>query len=80
VIRRARIEESLFRHTSRGREPLAPPGEGGHHVHYQPTRRVGIGSITSSKKTTCTFWELLAFELGCNIATAKKLYEEGLIQ
>jgi hypothetical protein len=56
---------------------LAPPS--GEHVHYTPLRRAGIGSITS-RDSKITFFELLAFKLGCNVATAKRLYEEGLIQ
>jgi hypothetical protein len=77
VIRRASPEEVHFRHTAKGREPLAPPS--GEHVHYTPRRGVGIGSITSRDSKT-TFWELLAYQLGCNVATAKRLYQEGLIR
>jgi hypothetical protein len=77
VIRRVRPDEAAFRYTARGREPLAPPS--GEHVHYTPLRRAGIGSITS-RDSKITFFELLAFKLGCNVATAKRLYEEGLIQ
>jgi hypothetical protein len=77
VIARAQSYETAFRTTGRGREPLAPPS--GEHVHYQPRRGVGIGSITSRPRPSVTFWELLAFKLGCNVTTAKRLYEEGLI-
>jgi len=80
VISRARINESMFRHTAHGREALAPPGEGGEHVHYQPKKSVGIGCITSRPKPTVTFFEVLAYELGCNVDTAKKLWEQGLIK
>jgi hypothetical protein len=77
MIARKTAYETSFRTTSSGRVPLAPPS--GEHVHYQPRRSVGIGSITSRPRPTCTFWELLAFKLHCNVATAKRLYEEGLI-
>jgi len=80
MISRARINETMFRHSAKGREALAPPGEGGTHVHYEPRRSVGVGSITSRRQPTATFWEVLAYELGCNVTTAKRLWEEGLIQ
>lgn len=92
MIQRARIQETLFRHSAKGREALAPPGEGGHHVHYQPLKRSGLGTITSSAHPTSTFWELLAWRLsgegdrsqatvpGCTATQAKKLFEEGLLQ
>lgn len=82
MIRRQRPDESAFRHGPRGREPLAPPGQGGEHVHYQPMKRVGIGCITSrapKNTATVTFFEALAFELKCSVTTAKKLFDEGLI-
>jgi len=81
VIRRQRPDESAFRHGPRGREPLAPPGQGGEHVHYQPLKRAGIGCITSRepKSSGVTFFEVLAYELGCSVITAKRLFEEGLI-
>lgn len=77
MIARAQSYETSFRTTAGGREPIASPS--GEHVHYQPRRSVGIGAITSRPRPTCTFFELLAFQLGCNVATAKRLYEEGLI-
>ena len=80
MISRARVEETLFRHTAKGREALAPAGEGGNHVHYQPRKAVGIGCITSRPRQELTFFERLAFELGCNVQTAKKLWEEGLVK
>jgi len=40
-------QDSLFRSTAQGREPLAPPGAGGFHVHVPVMRRAGIGSKTS---------------------------------
>lgn len=80
MIARARIHETLFRHGAKGREALAPPGEGGNHVHYQPKRSVGIGCITSRPQQEVTFWERLAFELGTTVPTAKRLWEEGLVK
>ena len=83
MIRRQRPDETQFRHGPGGREPLAPPGRAGDHVHYTPMKRAGLGVITSrDAKPTCavTFFELLAFELGCNVETARRLFEEGLIQ
>jgi hypothetical protein len=81
MIARQRFEESSFRHSSRGREPLAAPGAGGTHIHYTPTPRSGIGCITSrDNRSGVTFFELLAYELGCTVVTAKRLYEEGLIR
>jgi hypothetical protein len=80
VIARARVHESLFRHSAKGREALAPPGEGGNHVHYQPKRSVGVGCITSRPQQEVTFFERLAYELGCNVVTARRLWEEGLVK
>jgi hypothetical protein len=80
VIQRARTHETLFRHGPKGREALAPPGEGGEHVHYQPKKSTGLGCITSRPKPSVTFWEVLAYELGCNVTTAKELWEKGLIK
>ena len=77
---RARIEETQHRHGPRGLEPLAPPGEGGTHVHYIPSKQTGLGCITSRPKSDITFFELLAFRLGCNIETAKAAYFAGLIK
>jgi len=77
---RARVNESMFRHTAHGREALAPPGEGGEHVHYQPRRSVGIGCVTSRPESKITFWERLAYELGVHVDTAKKLWEQGLVK
>lgn len=81
MIARSRIEESSFRHSARGREPLAPPGAGGTHIHYSGSSRSGIGCITSrDRRETISFFELLAYELKCTVTTAKRLYEEGLIR
>jgi hypothetical protein len=79
VICRKPQTSAHFRRGASGREPLAAAGDAGEHVHYQPLRRVGIGSITSVPPGGCTFFELLAFKLGCNVTTAKRLFEEGLI-
>lgn len=91
MISRARINEALFRRSAKGREVMAPPGEGGDHVHYTPSKKVGIGVTTSRPRPTVTFWELLAWKLsgegdatkalvpGCTVTQAKRLYEEGLI-
>lgn len=80
MISRARVEETMFRHTAKGREALAPPGEGGNHIHYQPRRSVGIGCITSRPRNELTFFERLAFELRVNVQTAKSLWEQGLVK
>ena len=72
--------DSLFRQTARGREPLASSSEAGHHVHYQPSRRVGIGSITSRRPgqpKPLTFFEMLALRLGVTLAEAKRLHALG---
>lgn len=80
VIDRARTSECQFRRVSGGREQMAPPNQGGTHVHYSVRERVGIGCITSRPRPTVTFFEQLAYELGCNAETAKKLYEQGLVK
>lgn len=84
MIRRQRPDETQFRHGPGGREPLAPPGAGGDHVHYTPKKSVGIGCITSRRDpatfTQLSFFEQLAFELKCSVATARKLFDEGLIK
>lgn len=83
MIARARVHETLFRSTAGGREPLAPPGEGGTHVHYQPSRRVGIGCVTSKPagmRPKLTFFEMLALRLGVTLAEAKRLHAEGKVQ
>lgn len=92
MIARARVHETLFRHGAKGREALAPPGEGGDHVHYQPQKHVGIGVVTSRPRPAVTFWEQLAWELsgegdpnraavpGCTVRQAKALFDQGLIK
>jgi len=76
------MTDSLFRSTARGREPLASASDAGEHVHYEPSRRVGIGSITSKKpesRTPLTFFEYLAIRAGLTLAEAKQLHAEGKI-
>lgn len=76
------MADSLFRSTPRGREPLAPSSELGEHVHYEPLRRVGIGSITSRRpgeQRPLTFYEVLAIELGVTLAEAQRLHSEGRV-
>lgn len=75
--------ESLFRQTARGREPLASSSEAGEHVHYEPSRRVGIGSITSRRageRKPLTFFEVLALRMGVTLTQAEQLYREGKVQ
>ena len=60
MIRRIKPGEAAFRHGSKGREPIAPPSD--QHVHYTPSKRSGIGCITS-RESKITFFELLAYEL-----------------
>jgi len=74
--------DSLFRQTARGREPLASSSEAGEHVRYEPSRRVGIGSITSRRNgqpKPLTFFELLALRMGVTLAEAERLYRNGRI-
>lgn len=92
MIARARVHETLFRHGPKGREAMAPPGEGGDHVHYQAKKSVGIGCVTSRPRPAVTFWEQLAWSLsgegdstkalvpGCTVRQAKALFEQGLIK
>ena len=75
--------ESLFRRGPGGREPLAAAGESGQHLHYQHSRRVGIGSITSRRpgeKRPLTFFEFLALRSGVTLAEAIRLYQSGSIR
>lgn len=76
------MADSLFRQTARGREPLATSSEAGEHVHYTPSRRVGIGSITSRRPGVhqLTFFQMLALRLGVNVAEARRLHSEGKVQ
>lgn len=92
MIARARVHETLFRRGAKGREAMAPPGEGGTHIHYEASKKIGVGCITSRKQPEITFWELLAWQLsgegdpqralvpGCTVAQAKRMYDEGLIK
>jgi hypothetical protein len=76
------MTDALFRSTARGREPLASASDAGEHVHYEPSRRVGIGSITSRKPEShkpLTFFEFLAIRAGLSLAEAKRLHAEGKI-
>lgn len=76
------MADSLFRSTARGREPLATASDAGEHVHYQPSRRAGIGSITSRRpgsRNPLTFFEVLAIRMGVTLAEAKKLHEQGKV-
>jgi hypothetical protein len=77
VTQRARIDEALFRQTARGREALAPPGEGGTHVHYQSPRHVGIGCITSKRPGSLSDLEYLAIKHGLTVEQVRKFLEEA---
>lgn len=72
-------EETSFRHGKRGREAMAPAGQGDQ-LHYQPSKQSGLGCITSRPRPTVTFWECLAYELGVNVTQAKQMWEQGLIK
>lgn len=74
---RARPVESMFRAGAKGREPLAPPGEGGTHVHYVASRQVGIGSVTSRHPAASTDEEFLAWRHGLTVAEVRKLLAEA---
>jgi hypothetical protein len=73
------MADSLFRATARGREPLAGREDAGDHVHYQHSRRVGIGCITSRRTPKLTFHEYLALRLGVTLTEAIRLHNEGRI-
>lgn len=76
------LPDSLFRQTARGREPLASSSEAGEHVRYEPSRRVGIGSITSRRAgepKPLTFFEALALRMGVTVTEAERLYRDGRI-
>jgi len=75
-----RVKETLFRHTAKGREALAAPGQGGTHVFYEPRRSVGLGCITSRRTQPPTFFERLAYELGVHISVAKRMWREGEVK
>lgn len=72
-MNRARVVETMFRAGPRGREPLAPPGEGGTHVHYQGTKKSGIGCITSRRPGALTSEEFLALKHGLTVAQVRRL-------
>lgn len=73
------MADSLFRQTSRGREPLAPSSELGEHVRYESPRRQGIGSITSHRPghRPLTFLEYLALSTGLTLAEVTRLHNAG---
>lgn len=74
---RARVIETMFRAGKGGREPLAPPGEGGNHVHYQSTRRIGVGCVTSRPAGAATDEEWLAFKHGLTVAQVRQILKEA---
>lgn len=73
---RARVIETLFRHGKGGLEPLAPPGEGGTHIHYQGSRQAGIGCKTSRSASACTDEEWLAYRHGLTVAEVRRMLAE----
>lgn len=77
MTQRARINETVFRQSARGREALAPPGEGGTHIHYQSSRRIGIGCITSKRPGTLTDIEYLALKHGLTVAQVTQYLREA---
>ena len=82
VVEACMTPDSLFRQSARGREPLASPAERGEHVRYEPSRKVGIGSITSRRlgeRRPLTFFEVLALQMGVTLAEAERLHREGLV-
>lgn len=79
MICRGNPTESSFRSTARGREPIASAGAGTH-LHHEPRRSAGVGCITSREPRALTFFEELAFALGCNVETARRAYQEGLVK
>lgn len=79
MIARGNPTESSFRATARGREPIAAAGAGTH-LHHEPRRSAGVGCITSREPQALTFFEELAFALGCNVDTARRAYKEGLVK
>lgn len=74
---RARGVESMFRAGSKGREPLAPPGEGGSHVHYQSSRQTGIGCVTSRPAGAASDEEFLAWLHGITVTEVRQLMAEA---
>ena len=77
-MERARINETLFRTTAHGREALAPPGEGGTHVHYVGCKRVGLGCVTSRPAGALTDEEFLALQHGMTLAQVRAVLREAL--
>ncbi len=74
---RARINETLFRTTAHGREALAPPSEGGTHIHYTGMRRVGLGCVTSRPPGSLTDEEFLALQHGMTLAEVRAVLSEA---
>lgn len=70
---RTRVYESMFRRGPKGLEPLAPPGEGGAHIHYVTSKRSGIGCITSRRAGSLTDEEFLALKHGLTVAEVRRL-------
>ena len=79
MIARSRTHESSFRRSAGGREAMASAGQG-EQIHYSPPKHTGLGNITSRPKSGVTFFEQLAYELGCNVTVAKELWDKGLIK
>lgn len=81
MIARSQLSDSLFRHSRGGRLSLCRPGQAGEHVYYQPSHKAGIGSITSKSPTASntTFFEVLAYQLGVDVTTAMRLWQEGKV-
>lgn len=74
---RARVIETLFRTGKGGREPLAPPGEGGTHIHYQASRQTGIGTKTSRQPGAATDVEYLAWKHGVTVSEVRRILKEA---
>lgn len=74
---RARVIETMFRAGKGGREPLAPPGEGGSHVHYAASRRIGVGVITSRNPHAASDEEFLAWRHGLTVTEVRKIIAEA---
>lgn len=73
---RARVIETLFRNGKGGREPLAPPGEGGSHVHYTSSG-LGIGCKTSRPPGATTDEEWMALRHGLTVIQLRELLRES---
>lgn len=81
---------STFRRHAGSRESIPACGERA--AHYRSSTGVGLGMITSRKKDTWSFYQLLAFELSgggdpsraivpfCTPQQAEKLHAEGAVK